>query len=196
MRWTVAAEREQERSSWIGASGGKLIQALVLGFVFGFLLQKGGVAKFDILIGVLLLENFVVIQVMLSAIVVGMIGAFLLSRAGVLELKNKNTVYGSNVIGGLIFGVGFGLLAYCPGTNAAAVGQGNLDALAGVAGMIVGSYLFALASGTIARTVGAWGKRGELTVPGLVHVPRGLFVALAAPALVIVLLIVEVYWAS
>ena len=125
---------------------GKLASRAVLWHVFGFLLQKGGVAKFDILIGVLLLENFVVVQVMLSAIIVGMVGVYLLQRLGLVELQIKPTVLGANLVGGLIFGVGFALIAYCPGTNAAAVGQGNLDAIVGVLGMVFGSYLFALAS--------------------------------------------------
>ena len=134
------------RSSWFGGGPGLLLQALVFGFAFGFLLQKGGVAKFDILVGVLLLEKFTVVKVMLSAIVVGMAGAYLLHRLNVLQLQVKETILGANLIGGLLFGVGFGLIAYCPGTDAAAVGQGNYDALVGILGMVFGSYLFALSS--------------------------------------------------
>ena len=51
--------------------GVQLALGLAFGVVFGFLLQKGGVAKYHILIGVLLLEDFTVIKVMLSAIIVG-----------------------------------------------------------------------------------------------------------------------------
>ena len=48
------------------------------------------------------------------------------------------------IIGGLIFGVGFGILGYCPGTLAGAVGQGSLDALfGGLVGLIIGAGLFA-----------------------------------------------------
>ncbi|MEZ6092503.1 MAG: DUF6691 family protein, partial [Pirellulaceae bacterium] len=142
-----SAERvAPQRWPWISISGSQVMQTIIFGLAFGFLLQKGGVAKFDILVGVLLLENFVVVQVMLSAIIVGMVGVYFLERANVLELQIKETAYGSNIVGGLIFGVGFGLIAYCPGTNAAAVGQGNLDALVGIVGMVFGSYLFALSS--------------------------------------------------
>ncbi len=71
---------------WLEASQGKLAAGLVFGLIFGFLLQKGGVAKFDILIGVLLLENFVVVKVMLTAIIVGLVGCYLLRRFGMIEL--------------------------------------------------------------------------------------------------------------
>ena len=184
-------ESDPRRWKWIGASGAKLAQAIVFGFAFGFLLQKGGVAKFDILVGVLLLENFVVVQVMLSAIIVGMIGVYLLNRFGLLELQIKETVYGSNILGGLIFGVGFGLIAYCPGTDAAAVGQGNLDAIVGILGMMFGSYLFALASRFTTGTVSTWGKRGKITLADLVGMSRGIFIAIAVPVLVGVLVVLE-----
>ena len=180
--------------SWIGNSPAKLAQAVVFGLAFGFLLQKGGVAKFDILIGVLLLENFVVVQVMLSAIIVGMIGVYILNRAGVLDLQIKETVYGANIVGGLIFGVGFGMIAYCPGTDAAAVGQGNLDALVGIAGMMFGSYLFALSSKFTSGTVSTWGQRGKLTLPEVVGVSRGVFIAVAVPVLVGVLILLDMYF--
>lgn len=185
-------EADPRRWPWIGASGGKLMQGLAFGLVFGFLLQKGGVAKFDVLIGVLLLENFVVVQVMLSAIVVGMIGVYALNRIGVLELQIKETVYGSNIVGGLIFGAGFGLIAYCPGTNAAAVGQGNLDAIVGMLGMMCGSYLFALASRFTSGTVSTWGQRGKITLADAVGLSRGVFIAIAVPVLVGVLVLLEV----
>lgn len=181
---------------WVGVGVSKLVQALVFGAVFGFLLQKGGVAKFDILIGVLLLENFVVVQVMLSAIIVGMIGVYLLDRMGVVELQIKETVYGANIVGGLIFGIGFGLIAYCPGTNAAAVGQGNLDALVGILGMMAGSYLFALASKFTSGAVSTWGQRGKSTLADVFGLSRGVFIAIAAPLLVAVLVVLELFFSA
>ncbi|MEX0818847.1 MAG: YeeE/YedE thiosulfate transporter family protein [Pirellulaceae bacterium] len=176
---------------WLGASSAKLAQAVVFGLIFGFLLQKGGVAKFDILVGVLLLENFVVVQVMLSAIIVGMIGVYLLNRMGLLETQIKETVLGANVIGGLIFGIGFGLIAYCPGTSAAALGQGNLDAIAGIFGMVLGSYLFALGSQFTDGTVSKWGQLGKVTLADLTRLRTGIFIAMFLPWLVVVLLGLE-----
>ena len=186
------ARPDANRGEWLRASPGKLVQALVFGLAFGFLLQKGGVAKFDILAGVLLLEKFTVVEVMLSAIITGMIGVYALERLGWLEFQIKETVYGANVIGGLIFGVGFGLIIYCPGTDATAVGQGNYDAIVGVFGMIFGSYLFALSSKFTGGTVSTWGKQGKLTLPELVGLTPGVFIAFAAPALIGVLLLLRI----
>ena len=173
------------------STGKQLALGLLFGIAFGFLLQKGGVAKYHVLIGVLLLEDFTVVKVMLTAIVVGMIGVFGLSALGLVKLHVKPTRYAANVLGGLMFGVGFALLAYCPGTGAAALGQGNFDAIAGVLGLMFGSYLYAESSGLLSRTVLKWGDRGQLMLPELVRVSPAVFILFFAPLLVAVLVILE-----
>ena len=173
------------------STGRKLVLAALFGLVFGFLLQKGGVAKFNVLIGVLLLEDFTVVKVMVSAIVVGMLGVYSLHALGRVKLYIQPTRFGAQIIGGLIFGVGFGLLGYCPGTGAAALGQGNWDALFGIAGLIAGSYLFAEFSGPLSRTVEKWGERGKLTIPEVLHLPRAAVVIGTALFLTLVLVALE-----
>jgi uncharacterized protein len=169
----------------------QLILGACLGIAFGFLLQKGGVAKYHILIGALLLEDFTVAKVMLSAIVVGMTGVLAMHRLGWIQLQIKPTRYAANVMGGLLFGVGFGLIAYCPGTGAAAIGQGNFDALFGVLGLIGGSYLFAEASGFLDRTINKWGDRGKITLADLVHVRLTVFALVLIPLLLVALFVLE-----
>jgi Na+/H+-dicarboxylate symporter len=73
-----------------------LIFGLVFGVAFGFLLQKGGMAKYPILIGILLLEDFSVAKVMLSAIVVGMVGVLAMNSLGLVPLHVKPTRYAAN----------------------------------------------------------------------------------------------------
>ncbi len=170
---------------------GQLVLGLVFGIVFGFLLQKGGVGKYHVLIGMLLLEDFTVLQVMLSAVVVGMVGVYALRAAGLVELHIKPTRYGANTLGGVLFGIGFALAAYCPGTSAAALGQGNYDGLAVMLGLMAGSYVFAEASAWIARTVNRWGDRGELTLDRLLGVRLAIFVPSLATILVLFLLAVH-----
>ena len=149
-----------------GRKGIQLVLGLFLGIPFGFFLQKGGVTRFDVIIGQLLLTNFTVVKVMLSAVVTGMIGVHLLKSFGLATLHPKSGSFGSSVIGGLIFGVGFGLLGYCPGTIAGAVGQGSLDGLfGGMAGIIVGAGLFAQVYPRLNNSILKKGDFGELTFP-------------------------------
>jgi hypothetical protein len=169
----------------------QLLIGFLFGIVFGFLLQKGGVAKYHVLMGQLLLVDFTVLKVMMSAVITGMLGVHFLNAAGLVELHLKPTRYLANTLGGLIFGVGFGLAAYCPGTGAAAVGQGNYDALALVVGMIGGSYLFAEASGFISRKITTVGDCGKLTFYDLLPYPRAIIILFAVTIIGIVLAIIE-----
>ncbi len=169
----------------------QLLLGLLFGLIFGFLLQKGGVAKFHILIGALLLEDFTVMKVMLSAIVVGSIGIFSLHAFNLVKLDIKPTRYAANIIGGLLFGVGFGLLGYCPGTGAAALGQGNWDVLGGIIGLMLGSYGFAAASGWLDKTVLKVGDHGKLMLPEVVGVSRPMFLAIFIPLLIAVLFAID-----
>jgi uncharacterized protein len=154
----------------------KLFQAVIFGMIFGFLLQKGGVAKYHVLEGQLLLQDFTVMKIILSAILVGMIGFYLLHHRGHVKFHIKPVHVASNLIGGLIFGTGFAFAGYCPGTGAAALGQGNFHAVFYMTGMLVGAYFFAEVSAKLKTTIGQWGKEGKLTLPDAFHVNPGVFI--------------------
>jgi len=174
-------------------TGAKLVTAVVFGLAFGFLLQKGGAAKYNVLLGQLLLQDFTVVKIMMTAIVVGMVGIHVLHHFAKVNLHLKPTRIGAQSIGGLLFGCGFALIAYCPGTGAVALGQGSWDVLFGIAGLIVGSYLYAELSGWLKQTVEKWGDKGKVTLPDLCHIPRGPFVAAMALLLVAVLFALQRY---
>lgn len=122
---------------------GKIAGAILFGLAFGFLLQKGGVGKYNVLLGQLLLQDYTVVRIMMSAVVVGMVGVFTLHHFTKVNLHLQPTRIGVQIIGGSLFGAGFALIAYCPGTGAAALGQGSWDVFFGIAGLIAGSSLFA-----------------------------------------------------
>ena len=172
-------------------SARQLVLGFVFGVVFGFLLQKGGVAKYEVLMGQFFLTDFTVIKVMLTAIVVGMVGIFSMRAMGLVKLHVKPTRYASNVVGGLLFGVGLGLLGYCPGTGAAALGQGNYDAIAGIAGLMAGSYVYAESSDWLSATIQKIGNRGGIMLPDLVGARLTVFLALFLPLLVLALYALE-----
>jgi uncharacterized membrane protein YedE/YeeE len=109
-----------------------------------------------------------VAKVMLSAVVSGMLGIYLLRIPGLVRLHRKSGLVGSTVIGGLIFGVGFALLGYCPGTLAGAAGQGSLDALlGGAAGMLLGTGVYSVLYPRLEPRILNIGDFGKLTLPQL-----------------------------
>ena len=126
-------------------SKNKLLQGLIIGIIFGFLLQKGGVSKYDIIMGQLRLTDFTVVKIILTAIVVTMLGISFFYPKGIIEVKTKGGSIKNAIIGGLLFGLGFGILGYCPGTIAGAIGNGYIDAITGgLIGIILGTIIFAL----------------------------------------------------
>jgi hypothetical protein len=149
----------------------QLIIGFFIGISFGFLLHKGGVTHYDVIVGQLLLTDFTVVKIMLSAVVSGMIGIYFLKSIGAVALHPKPGAFGSTVIGGLIFGVGFGILGYCPGTLAGAIGQGSLDALfGGLIGVLIGAGLFATFYPNLDKYILNKGDFGEITWPQLLKV--------------------------
>lgn len=167
-----------------------LAWGLAFGVVFGFLLQKGGVTKYDVILGQLLLTDFTVLKIILSAVVTGMLGIYLMKSFGWVELQPKSGSVGMNVIGGLIFGVGFAVLGYCPGTIAGAIGNGFLDALVGgVIGIWIGAGLFAAIYPKLRKGILTIGDYGDVTLPRLLKVNDWVVVIPAA-----VLIILILYW--
>lgn len=122
----------------------KLIQGLVIGILFGFFLQKGGVTKYDVIMGQLRFTDFTVLQIIFTAIIVSMLGISYFYPKELIPVKTKEGSIKNAIIGGLIFGVGFGLLGYCPGTIAGAIGDGAVDAIfGGFIGIVLGTVIYA-----------------------------------------------------
>lgn len=148
-----------------------LLTGLGFGIVFGFLLQRGGVTNYDVIVAQLLLDDFTVVKIMLSAVITGMIGLHVLKARGLVELAPKPGSFGSTVVGGLVFGVGFAILGLCPGTIPGAVGDGHLDAaVGGLTGILIGSWLFAVAYPQLERTILHKGDFGKVRLPELFKV--------------------------
>ena len=165
-----------------------LFFGLGFGILFGFLLHKGGATKYDVIVGQLLLTDNTVLKIMLSAVATGMIGIYFMKSMGWIQLSLKKGSVGKNVIGALIFGVGFAVLGYCPGTIAGAVGNGYLDAIVGgLPGIVLGTWIFAVMYPKLKDGILKKGDFGDITIPRLLKV-NDWVVVVPAVALIILLL--------
>jgi len=164
--------------------------ALVIGVFFGFLLQKGGATDYEVLVNQLLLRDFTVLKIIFSAIVVGAPGVHLLVKHGISESSLKPFRPKSIILGGLLFGAGFALLGYCPGTLAGAVGTGSLHALVGAVGMVIGAGTFARFYPLLSDFI-AGDDRGKVTLSGLLGLRKGLAVVIMSVVLIGVMLLLE-----
>lgn len=151
----------------------QLVFGLLMGVCFGFFLDRAGVDRYEVILGQLLLRDFTVLKVMGSAVIVGMAGFFAMRRLGWVEYQKTHGSVGATIPGGLIFGVGFGLLGYCPGTMAAAMGHGALDALiGGLPGIILGSWLYVISQKFWQSTAERIIPFGDITFDELLGVSR------------------------
>lgn len=172
--------------------GVQLVLGLLIGIIFGFLLQKGGVTEYDVILRQLLLRDFTVAKIMLTAVVVGMIGIYFLKSLGLVQLHPKAGSVGINVWGGLLFGVGFATLGLCPGTAVGAIGSGYMNALvSGLLGMLVGAGIFAALYPRLSKSVLQKGYFGEITFPELFKVNPWIMVVIFSGLIVLILYLLE-----
>lgn len=138
---------------------------LITGVLFGFLLQKGRVLRFEKQLGAMLLKDMTIFKFMLSAILVGMVGITLLTDAGIITLGHKSMNLGAVLLGGALFGAGWAVMGYCPGTSIGALGEGRWHAVFAIIGMIAGAALYAELYPFFKSTVLAWKDFGKIGLP-------------------------------
>jgi len=162
--------------------------AFPIGIAFGFVLERSGLGDPRKLAAQFTFADFTVLKVMLTAIVTAGLGLFWLAQAGWLDpmsvyLPPTNIL--PQVVGGVIFGAGFALGGYCPGTSCVAAAAGRGDALALLAGMLAGTVAFAEAFPLVEPLYSAT-PLGEVTwyeVAGISHgVGLAILVAVALAA--------------
>lgn len=146
------------------------IMGLVTGILFGFLLQKGRVLRFEKQVGAMLLKDMTILKFMLSAIMVGMVGIAALSGAGIIALSPKAMNVGGVLVGGALFGTGWAFMGYCPGTSVGALGEGRWHAIFAIAGMLAGAAVYAEIYPFLKTTVLAWADFGKITLDGVLGV--------------------------
>jgi uncharacterized membrane protein YedE/YeeE len=138
---------------------------LVTGVLFGFLLQKGRVLRFDKQIGAMLLKDMTIFKFMLSSILVGMVGILLLSNLEIITLSHKPMNVGAVLLGGALFGVGWAVMGFCPGTSLGALGEGRWHAVFAIMGMVAGAALYSELYPVFKSTVLAWKDFGKIGLP-------------------------------
>lgn len=163
-----------------------LLLGLAAGLVFGFLLHRGGVAHYRVILGQFLWKDHTVLRTMLTAVVVGAVGVYgMLALPGVfgdVALHVKPAVVVANLLGGVIFGVGMALLGYCPGTGVAAMGAGSRHATFGVLGMLFGAAVFAEVQPALSGAVLKAADLGKIRFPEVTGLPPWVLIAVLAAA--------------
>jgi thiosulfate/3-mercaptopyruvate sulfurtransferase len=154
--------------------------ALLIGLFFGIFLEQAGFGSSRKLAGVFYFKDMAVIKVMFSAVATAMVGLSYFLAMGWIEAESiyqLPTIYGPQILGGLIFGVGFVMSGWCPGTAAAGLASGKIDALVALLGAVLGSILFSELYPVI-KSIADLGDQGVLYVYDSLGLSKPLFVFL------------------
>lgn len=155
-----------------------LVAAALIGFLFGFWLERAGFGSSRRLTDIFYLRDFAVLRVMFTAIVTAAVGLWVFKRLGLIDpatIAIPESIVGAQAIGGLIFGVGFVMGGWCPGTAVVGLASGKLDAIFFLLGAGAGSLAFTAAEPSV-QGLFQWGACGVVELPGLLGISRGMAV--------------------
>jgi hypothetical protein len=176
----------------IGWAAGLAI-APIVGFAFGWFLERGGLGSANKLAGQFYLVDLTVFKVLFAALVTAMLGAFWLDRFGLLDLDlvfMPETFVLPQAAGGALFGAGFLVAGLCPGTSCVAAVSGRIDGLGVVAGILLGVAGFNVLFDWIAPFYASTAL-GRLPFTDLLGLARGSGVALVTALAVLAFVVVE-----
>jgi len=170
----------------------EMLAAVSVGFGFGWLLQKAGLARYDRIVNIYRFRDLAVLKFLLSALVSGAIGVLVLTATGVSGIVPvPRTFLVGNFAGGVVFGIGMAISGFCPGTIAAGIGEGRLDYLVpGVLGLVAGAFAFGALYSTLAPLAARGAVTGD-TLPAWLGVEPWLVVAILTAAALVLLYAVE-----
>jgi hypothetical protein len=168
----------------------QIFLALLLGGLFGFVLDRIGATNPGYIIKMLNLTDLHLMKTILAGIGVASVllfGGLVLGLVDVGHLSVK-TAYVGVFIGGLLLGAGFAIAGYCPGTGLTAAATGRFDGLVFVLGGLVGaaaymgSFAWVKSSGVLEKIAGGKATLGTIegsSYPALIDGLPGEAIGLA-----------------
>ncbi|MCK6480210.1 MAG: YeeE/YedE family protein [Planctomycetes bacterium] len=154
-----------------------LLLGLLVGMAFGAALSLSGLSNPGLLLEMLRLRDLRLLKVLVTALGTGIVGIALLDAGGLAHTGVKTLHLAAILAGGGIFGLGFALAGYCPGSAIAALGEGRRDALAVVLGGLLGTAIFAFSYDAVKPLLLEPWTLGKPTLPSVLGV-HPLLVAL------------------
>ncbi len=118
-----------------------LIGGLIVGVLFGFVLQRGRFCMNSAFRDIILLKEFKLAKAVVIALITLMIGFAIFALAGVIDLAPKPLKIWGAIVGGLVFGIGMVLAAGCASGTTYRVGEGMLGSLVAGFGLTLGALM-------------------------------------------------------
>ncbi len=144
----------------------EVLLGIASGIAFGFVIQRVGATNADRMARAHLMIDPDIPRFMLAAIALSALGLVGLQSQGMGRTLILPTSLVATAAAAVIFGIGWGLAGYCPGTAWAAAGEGRLDAVFAVLGGLAGTALFAQLHGVLIPLLYAPTNVGRITLSG------------------------------
>ena len=164
-----------------------LAVAGLIGILFGWCLEQAGFGSSRKLTGIFYFRDMSVLKVMFTAVVTAMVGYQYLVALGWLDplgVFGLKTYWGAQIVGGLIFGAGFVIGGWCPGTAAVGLASAKWDALVFLVGALLGTAFFNEVYTVVAPLYNG-------ACPGVIHLHQSLHIS--TPWLVVLFAVMAIF---
>lgn len=128
----------------------KKIKFLSLGIIFGIILIKAEVISWFRIQEMFRFQSFQMYGIIGSAIAIGVISVWLIKKFNIKSISGEEIIIApkkfnkGNIIGGLMFGLGWAMTGACPGPIYALIGSGLLAAAVVLLSAILGTYVYGI----------------------------------------------------
>lgn len=154
-----------------------LFIGFLIGCAFGTILFLGGASSYRRILGTLLLKDMWIIKLMMTAIGVGTLGIYLMDLGGLANMSIKPAYVWGVLAGGVIFGIGWAVSGYCPGTCVVGASEGKKDAIFTVLGALTGAFVFSLVFPYLEAALIEPANFGPVTLESVLGI-NGIWIAL------------------
>ncbi|MBX2897335.1 MAG: YeeE/YedE family protein [Cyclobacteriaceae bacterium] len=139
-----AANDQVAAESLVGSN----LKYLGMGILFGIIAVKSEIISWYRIQEMFRLHSFHMYGVIGTAVVVGAISVWFIKRFNIKTIQGEKVIFNSkpfhwgNVIGGLMFGLGWGITGACPGPLFAQIGSGLVVVIVTLISAIAGTYAY------------------------------------------------------
>jgi hypothetical protein len=121
-----------------------LVAGLIIGFIFGFILQSGRFCMNSAFRDIILLKEFKLAKAVAVSLAVLAVGFAIFAFAGLINLSPRDFKPWAAIVGGLVFGVGMVLAGGCASGTTYRVGEGMMGSFVAAIGLTVGALMTAV----------------------------------------------------
>lgn len=141
---TVTAPAAMHTSAW------RLLKYMVAGIALGIIFVKGEVISWFRMQEMFRLQSFHMYGVLMSAVAVSALSVWIIRKFNIRAIGGEPIVFQKKqyhkgqVVGGLVFGLGWALTGACPGPMFAQIGTGAFVAVVMILSAIAGTWVYGL----------------------------------------------------